>query len=233
MSVLGIDTSTAVCAAALVSDGSVISSAEAGTPRAHAEKLLATIDECLGPAPGQPPDAVAVASGPGSFTGLRIGLSAAKGLCFARGPALVTVPTFEAWAFGVVLDGRAADGAPLLAVMSAGRDDVYVATYRRTGPVVVVDRAPSVIPVNELREFVKGAGDAVVMTDDRVRAPAWFAGLPPERVVFVTGGGRNPAVSVALLGERMFRSGETADLRSAEPAYVREFSYKLKNGRGA
>ncbi len=233
MTVLGIDTSTARCAVALVSGGTLLAAAAAASPQAHAEKLLSIIDECLlaGGVRGGRPDAVAVASGPGSFTGLRIGFSTAKGICFARGSALVLVPTFDAWAHAVSKDGRVPPGGPMLAVMPAARDEAYAALFRRTESGMEMLSAPAVFATAGLPALAAGPGSPAVLTDDPVRAAAWFPGLPAGRIVSVAGG--NPAVSVALLGERMHLSGSSADLRSAEPAYVKEFLYKVQNGQGA
>jgi tRNA threonylcarbamoyladenosine biosynthesis protein TsaB len=230
VSILGIDTSTAFCGAALVEDGKPVSSAAAGVPHAHAERLLPLVDECLrAAAPGVPPPAaVAVASGPGSFTGLRVGFSVAKGICFARGCALVAVPTFTAWARAAAALGLADDGGLMLAVMAAGRDDAYAAIYRREGRAAREVRAPFLAPKSGLPGIAAGLRDAVVMTDDVARAGASLGSFPGERIIGAAGGGRNPAVFVAIVGEEMARAGMTADLRSAEPAYLKDFSFTVK-----
>lgn len=233
MTILGIDTSTARCAVAVVSDGKLLAAMTAGAPQAHAEKLLSIIDACLlaAPAAHGRPDAVAVASGPGSFTGLRIGFSTAKGICFARGSALVAVPTFDAWAYAVSKDDRVGAGGSMLAVLPAARDEAYAALFRRTGTGTEMLSAPAVFAIAGLPALAAGPVAPAILTDDPARAAAWFPGIPAGRIVSVAEG--NPAVGVALLGERMHRSGSAADLRSAEPAYVKEFSYKVKNGQGA
>ena len=235
MTLLGIDTSTALCAVAVVSDGRVLASKTAGVPQAHAEKLLSIIDACLLAAgtPDRRPDAVAVASGPGSFTGLRIGFSTAKGICFARGAALVAVPTFDAWAFNAVKDDRVPAGSSILTVMSAGREDAYAALFRRAGTGFVTEREPAVYALRDLPALAGRPGDAAIIADDRARAADWFPGISPDRIAAAAGLSDNPAIDVALLGEMMCRGGVTADLRYAEPAYVKDFSYKLKNGKGA
>ena len=233
MTVLGIDTSTALCGAALSSDGRILAAAAAETPRAHAEKLLSIIDECLraGPA-GEGPVAVAVASGPGSFTGLRIGFSTAKGLCLAYGAALVAVPTFDAWAHAAASGGALADvaasGGAFLAVMSAGREDAYVAVFRFDGRAVpVVHVAPAVLAVAGLPALAAEYPGAPVLTDRPELAAAWFSADRGRRILPATSS--NPAVAVALLGASMFASGSVADLRGSEPSYLKDFSTTRKH----
>jgi tRNA threonylcarbamoyladenosine biosynthesis protein TsaB len=231
MTVLGIDTSTALCGAALSSGGTILSSAASSSPQAHAEKLLSVVDECLRPGGAAVrPDAIAVASGPGSFTGLRIGFSTAKGLCLAYGCALVAVPTFDAWAFAAArrgaLGGVRPDGGAFLAAMSAGRDDAYVAVFRRNGPSAVAELAPDVRAASELPAIAAGFPGAPVLTDRPDLAASWFAGDGGRAIIEAVSG--NPADAVALLGASMFAAGSTADLRASEPAYLKDFSTTRK-----
>lgn len=223
MRVLGIDTATSLCGVALAVDGRIAASASAGTPQAHAERLLGLIGECLPPGAATPrPDALAVSSGPGSFTGLRIGFSTAKGICFAAGCALVAVPTFDAWAFGAVRTGLVADGARFLAVMSAGREDAYVAAYRNdSGRAATLVRA-AVVPLGALPAFAAEHPGAAILTDRPAAAESWFGRGSAGPMLAV--GERNPAEWIALLGAAMFAAGLTADLRTAEPAYLKDFS---------
>jgi tRNA threonylcarbamoyladenosine biosynthesis protein TsaB len=234
VTVLGIDTSTALCGAALASGGRIAASASADSPRAHAEKLLTLVDGCLragGGALAGRPDAVAVASGPGSFTGLRIGFSTAKGLCLAYGCALVAVPTFDAWAFAAArdgaLDGVPAEGGAFLAAMTAGREDAYVAVFRRDGASAAAVLAPEVRAVRELPALAAGFPGAPVLTDRPELAASWFAGDGGRRIVSALSA--NPADAVALLGGELFAAGSTADLRASEPAYLKDFSTTRKH----
>src|SRR5712692_6734191 len=100
MIVLGIETATAVCGAAIVEDAGVRAEASIEAEHIHSEKLISLIDEALNRAtiPFSSIDSVAVSIGPGSFTGLRIGLSVAKGLVYAGGKSLAAVSTLEALA---------------------------------------------------------------------------------------------------------------------------------------
>lgn len=95
MNILLIETATQVCSVVLAADGRVVARRESDVPNAHSTRLSVFIDEVLREAGLAPRDlgAVCVSSGPGSYTGLRIGVSTAKGFCYALGIPLVAVPT--------------------------------------------------------------------------------------------------------------------------------------------
>lgn len=95
MKILLIETATQICSVALAVDGKVAARRDSDTPNAHSTRLSVFIDEVLKECPMQPRDldAVCVSAGPGSYTGLRIGVSTAKGFCYALGIPLVSVPT--------------------------------------------------------------------------------------------------------------------------------------------
>ena len=100
MTLLGIETATAVCGVALVRDGEVLAEKAVEERYAHAEKLFGFLDDVLESSgvPLRELHGIAVSIGPGSFTGLRIGLSVAKGLHVATGIPVIPVPTMEALA---------------------------------------------------------------------------------------------------------------------------------------
>src|SRR5258706_14324961 len=104
MKILGIESATVVCAAAIIENGCVRSERTLIAPRIHSEKIISLIDESLDDANITPTEleGVAVSIGPGSFTGLRIGLSVAKGLAYALDKPIVAVPTLEALAANTV-----------------------------------------------------------------------------------------------------------------------------------
>ena len=135
MKVLAIETATSVCAAATVSDGIALFEALLDEKYVHAEKLLAQVDEVLVKSGWslQQLDCIAVSIGPGSFTGLRIGLGVAKGLSFAVGVPLVSVSTLKALAQRVVDEGVASEGDTVLALLDARKDEVYSCFYKVTG----------------------------------------------------------------------------------------------------
>jgi tRNA threonylcarbamoyladenosine biosynthesis protein TsaB len=221
VTVLGIETATAVCGAAVSRDGAVLAEAQISAPQAHSERLLALVGEVLaaaGIAVGGL-DGIACSIGPGSFTGLRIGLSVAKGLAYAADLPLAAVSTLEALAARAVGDGRAADGDTVLAAIDARRDEVYAASFLVSGGVLTLRSAPAAHTVSALAATF-GAGARIVLAGDggaKLRRAAPFLELPPA------GGETCAPGPVALIGERMLRAGVRADLASVEPAYVKEF----------
>ena len=94
VSVLGIDTSAAACSAALWRDGAVIAREHAAMARGHAESLMPMVERVMRGAAYESLDAVAVTAGPGAFTGLRIGLAAARGIALAAGIPAIGVSAF-------------------------------------------------------------------------------------------------------------------------------------------
>lgn len=139
--ILHIETSTSVCSVAVSEDSHCIYHEEDHSGPNHAERLGSMVDEALSFTDSHaiPFDAVAVSCGPGSYTGLRIGVSMAKGICYGRNLKLIAVPTLELLCVPVLLREMAsqqptANGQePLLCPMlDARRMEVYAALYDRT-----------------------------------------------------------------------------------------------------
>ena len=113
--ILNIETSTNVCSVAVSQDGACIFSKEDHSGPNHAVRLGTFIDEAISFADSHaiPLDAVAVSCGPGSYTGLRIGVSMAKGICYGRDIKLIAVPTLELLTVPVLLTHEPEPGALL------------------------------------------------------------------------------------------------------------------------
>ena len=125
--ILHIDTSTDICSVAVSEDSHVIFEQEDATGSNHAEQLGTFVDEALSFTDNHaiPFDAVAVSGGPGSYTGLRIGVSMAKGICYARNLKLISVPTLELLCVPVLLRELVPEGALLCPMIDARRMEVY------------------------------------------------------------------------------------------------------------
>lgn len=136
--ILHIDTSTEVCSVAVSQDGASIFSQEEFEGMQHAVKLGVFVDEALSFADSHaiPLDAVAVSCGPGSYTGLRIGVSMAKGICYGRDLPLIGLPTLEVMSVPVLLFHDLPDDALLCPMIDARRMEVYSALYDRALQVV-------------------------------------------------------------------------------------------------
>jgi tRNA threonylcarbamoyladenosine biosynthesis protein TsaB len=131
--ILHIETSTEVCSVAVSEDSQVIFQQEDHSGPNHAERLGAMVDEALSFTDNHaiPFDAVAVSSGPGSYTGLRIGVSMAKGICYGRNLKLIAVPTLELLCVPVLLREIPEDDALLCPMLDARRMEVYAGIYNR------------------------------------------------------------------------------------------------------
>lgn len=132
--ILHIETSTDVCSVAVSHDGTVVYDKEDFSGPNHAEKLGVYVDEALSfiDQSLMHLDAVAVSSGPGSYTGLRIGVSMAKGICYGRDAKLISIPTLELLCVPVLLGHEEVeDDALLCPMLDARRMEVYAGVWNR------------------------------------------------------------------------------------------------------
>jgi len=219
MIVLGIETSTTICAAGLFVEGKPEVERSLLESHVHSEKLLTLIQEVVATASLSLSkiDAVAVSSGPGSFTGLRIGFSAAKGLCFALNKPLVTVPTFEAIA--VAASGTAAGASAIIVMLDARREEFYVGRFEKGSEEVRSLGAVEVLSFQDSLSLLRRHAAGLVITD---KVELLKGGcVDGQRVEDVHQFCR--ASVVARLGYRKVLSKEFADLASAEPFYLKDF----------
>ncbi len=214
MTILGIETSTAVCSIGIVGDAGLSVERSLVEARIHSEKLLSLVREVCGAAgiTLQDLDGVAVSLGPGSFTGLRIGLSSAKGLCMALDKPIVGVPTFEAVATAA-LSGEQDAGAVALLV-DARQGDWYVGLFDRKGRGVA---GRSAVAVQPLSPALIPADIPLVLTDARERISG-VAGIDCRDIHPYCRGS-----VVAALGRERLEAGRASDLVTLEPAYLKEF----------
>lgn len=134
--ILHIETATDVCSVALASGGKLISKREKAEGRSHATQLTVFIDELLKQF-GNNPDAVAVSMGPGSYTGLRIGVSAAKGICYGLDIPLIAIPTLQSMFYGFVkAHAELSESAVLAPMIDARRMEVFTALYSKKGELI-------------------------------------------------------------------------------------------------
>ena len=131
--ILNIETSTSVCSVAACQDGQTVFVKEDLEGPSHAVSLGVFVDEALSfiDSHAIPLDAVAVSCGPGSYTGLRIGVSMAKGICYGRNVPLIGIPTPEVLCVPVLLYHDLPDDALLCPMIDARRMEVYAAVYDR------------------------------------------------------------------------------------------------------
>jgi len=225
MKVLGIDTSTSRGGVGLIDDDEVISEYLLKSPVTHSERLLAAIEIVLKESHLTPQDldGWAVSLGPGSFTGLRIGLSAVKGLAFATEKPVAGVPT---------LDALASQIAPtpylICPMLDARKKEIYAAFYRygeedrlkRLSAYQTIKPEDLIKRVEEKTIFL-GEGVRTYRDDLRKALPslAIFLSAPFNLLHGST---------VARLGAERLRKKEAADLATLTPIYVRPSEAELK-----
>lgn len=220
--ILNIDTSTDVCSVAVSDGGACIFTEEDHKGPNHNEQIGRMVDAALSFAESHaiPLDAVAISSGPGSYTGLRIGTSMAKGVCYGRDVKLVAVPTLELLCVPVLLREQVEEGALLCPMIDARRMEVYAQVF---------DRALHVVrPIG-----------ADVVTADTYRAwldkqPVYFFGNgaakcmdtithPNARLIEDV---KPLAKNMFPLAERRIAQGQWEDVAYFEPLYLKDFVAK-------
>lgn len=224
MYVLGVETATRVGSVAVASEGGLIGEYTLGVGPAYAERLLPAIDHLLQSTdvPFSDIDGLAISLGPGSFTGLRIGLSTVKGLSFAGKKPVVGIPTLDALAHHI--HGFEFLICPML---DARKKEVYTALYRRDRTEGVqkltVDLATA--PDKLLREV----DEAVIFLGDgsRVYRSVIEASLG-SRAVFTPPYLDYPrAATIAFLGMEELRKGTIQSIDTLKPIYVRPSEAEL------
>ncbi len=216
MRVLGIETATAVASVGVVT-GEVVVECHRAIAASHARELLPLIDEALMEAgiALRGIELVAVSIGPGSFTGLRIGLSVAKGLAFANGVPIIGVSTLEAYAAS--LGSRPGWIWP---VLDARKGEVYAAGYCWSGEALRCIAAPSVIEAAAFADRLEAPslllGDGVD-TYAEIWAAAAACPFESRRLADAPPSG----VAVARLAALRLGTTGAGDLATLEPAYCR------------
>ena len=229
MILLGIETATKVCGVALVRESQVLGERSLEEENVHAEKVLTLVDQTLADVGCSiaEVDAVAVSIGPGSFTGLRIGLSTAKGLSFALNQTLVGVPTLRGLAHRVVQAGQVPVGWSVLAVIDARRDEVYGQCFNVLHGDLVPLWKESDLTMADLLGQIGEIG--VVATGDGCgKLSAYlYEHESRVRIRFVDARiAHCSAASVAVLGAELLRAGQLSDARTLEPLYIKDFYFK-------
>jgi tRNA threonylcarbamoyladenosine biosynthesis protein TsaB len=217
MRVLAVDTSTMAGGVALVDDTRVVGESLLDVRTTHSERLMLAVERVLADAGWAPAslDGLAVAVGPGSFTGLRIGLAAVKGLALALGRPIAAVPTLDAMAAGLPWTVR-----PVCPVLDARKGEVYACLFRWDGVAMrreweYLALAPEALAAR-LSEPVIGVGDGAAL----IGSPFLTVTLPVRR-------GPSAAV-VGWLGQERLRRGETVDAAALVPLYLRPSEAELK-----
>lgn len=221
--ILCIETGTDICSVGIARDGELVSLRESDEGRDHAKKVAVFVDELLretGVAPDEL-DAVAVGKGPGSYTGLRIGVSFAKGLCYGLGIPLVAVGSLDALAEVAIEDHEAGiidvgrwDEAVLCPMVDARRMEVYTRLFDTSGQPL--SEVSAEIVTAESFAGVRGCRPLVIFGNGAAKCREV---LPDAEYINIVPSARG----LARLAQERLSAGLTEDIAYFEPFYLKDF----------
>ena len=217
--IVSIESSSQTCAVGLGRGGELLHQRQANGANIHSKMLLPFIEEvcaAAGISPGKI-EALVLSAGPGSFTGLRIGYSVAKGIGHALGIPLIEVPTLDVWAHQA-----GAREMPVAPLIDAYRGELFYALYRHSPGNLTRISEFMCTPPEEMPGIITGraffTGSAVPAFKAKLQkifgARALFSDAPP---------GELSMESLLNLGYHSFRAGRFAELADCEPLYLRKF----------
>ncbi|MBW4889295.1 tRNA (adenosine(37)-N6)-threonylcarbamoyltransferase complex dimerization subunit type 1 TsaB [Mucilaginibacter sp. HMF5004] len=225
--ILLIETATTSCSVALAMDNQIIALREINQRNIHAEVITVYIHELFIESGKkiEELDAIAISSGPGSYTGLRIGVSTAKGLCFALDKPLIAVDTLSAMAQGYKTRGdiQISNDTLLCPMIDARRMEVYTAILDQSGTVIkptaaeIIDENSFAGQLKENKVIFLGDGAEKCRTILEYNPNAQFDGT------FV-----NSAQDMAVIATKKFNEGIFADIAYFEPYYLKDFIAGVK-----
>ncbi|MFB6248073.1 MAG: tRNA (adenosine(37)-N6)-threonylcarbamoyltransferase complex dimerization subunit type 1 TsaB [Salinibacter sp.] len=222
MTILALETATDVCGAALLDGDTVVAEAHLHRPRVHSARLTPLVEDVLAHAERAPDalDAVAVSMGPGSYTGLRIGVSTAKGWARAVDAALIGVPTLEAYAAQLRPVARPGDVA--CALLDARRDEVYAGAVRRVDDGVESHAETKALTVDALPDWLGPVeGRLWVLGDGAEKSRSALDAAAPDCIVLPPDARPPSAAWVGRRGHAHLARRGPDDLSSFEPLYVK------------
>jgi len=222
MKILLIETATQICSVALAVDGKVAARRDSDTPNAHSTRLSVFIDEVLKECSMQPRDldAVCVSAGPGSYTGLRIGVSTAKGFCYALGIPLVSVPTLLSMAALYCRQHPDYKGF-VCPMIDARRMECYTMMVA-PGLDVLRPTAADVITEGIFDEYLN-RGEVTFIGDGAAKTRPLLGNHPNARF---DDSFRLSAEGMIDLAAQRLAEGKTEDVAYFEPFYLKDFVAK-------
>lgn len=219
MSILAIDTATQVSSVAVLKEGRLLAELTMQGKLTHSETLLPHIEQVLKMAAVAKEEltGIAVSNGPGSFTGLRIGLAAAKAMSYVLGIPLVGVSTLQALAYQLP-----APGVRVMCLLDAQKGNAYVESYRWENNSLQVVDSVQVAKITDIVAACANMNEQVILLGDAVQKkvagklelPANVSVAPPHIVM-------PRAACVAMLGQAKMMAGETDNVMDLEPVYIR------------
>jgi tRNA threonylcarbamoyladenosine biosynthesis protein TsaB len=227
MRVLALETATLAGSAALLEGDRVVGSSLLDIEVTHSERLMAMVDRLLVDCRWgvSELDGLAVSIGPGSFTGLRIGVATVKGLALALGRPVAAVPTLDALAanlpFAVV---------PVCPLLDARKGEVYLALYEWTGDRM--ERSSDYLALAPRAAVDRLTPPVIVLGDGVAACRPFLAERGPGIRIAPSPAGTPSAAVVGRLGHAMLEAGQIVDADALAPMYVRPSEAELGARRG-
>jgi len=225
-----------IAAVAVMDDEKLLGEYSINNKKTHSQKLMVMVNEIMKNLDLKPSDidVFAASIGPGSFTGLRIGVATAKAMAYAMSKPVVGVPTLDALAYNIVTSRSV-----ICPILDARNNQVFTALYESDGKKLEKMTDYMGIPVSELVEFIKQNDMQVIFTGDAVDLHMeYFKSELGENCEFAPLGSRlQRGASVAELAIQMAKEGKLSDSFELLPFYLRksqaerEFEKKL-SGKG-
>ncbi len=236
MKILAVEAAANVCSVALVEDTRLLGELTVNNKKTHSQVLMPMLESLLQQCAAEfdEVDALAVSAGPGSFTGLRIGVASVKGLAYAKNKPIYGVSTLEAMAYKLP-----ECGGIVVPMMDARRNQVYCAAYKWTDGALHTVIAPTALAIDELCAQLKALNQTCIFIGDGVPVhSAYLTEAMGEGARFAPAGANlQSAAAVAALAYVKARSGEAAsDYAALQPIYLRksqaerEYDEKMKQG---
>ena len=233
-SLLAIETTTDICSVAVYVEDYVVIETSTSKPRAHAEKLIPLTQQVLAYAEMHVSalNGIVVSGGPGSYTGLRIGVSTAKGLAFAHNLELIAIPSMDAMAYAcsafIPIDSH------VLITRNARKDELYLALYKKTAPqnfeLLVSPRAVLHKELlDELPEMLPNGGALQVAGEGSETVKKIIASHELLQIHTIPSCSVMPSASIiASIGATYYEREQVVDVAAYEPMYLKEFIPKKR-----
>lgn len=221
MKILGIDSSGLVASAAIADEKNIIAEFTVNNRQTHSQTLLPMIEKVVDMSgiELEQIDAIAIAAGPGSFTGLRIGSATAKGIGLVLKKPIVSVPTLEGLAYRVsVFDGL------ICPIMDARRNQVYTGIYRMEDGNLICLSEQKAVDIHEIMEELEKYDDKVIFLGDgvEVQRETIEKEFKNEYCFAPIHLSKQSAAAVAALGEVYFEQGKVESAAEHKPIYLRK-----------
>lgn len=219
--ILIIETATPVCSVALSKNGEVLDYMDSAEPNMHANELTLYIEKLLSRnhLVASELHAVAVSLGPGSYTGLRIGVSTAKGLCYALDIPVIGINTLDAMSDWFVNHHSQAANTILVPMIDARRMEVYCACYKNDGKQINETQA-QIIDDASFEEFISEGKQIVLFGSGADKFSELFSENPSIRIFPEF---KNSARFLVTKAHQKFVNEDFEDLAYFEPFYLKEF----------